>query len=126
MLKKTLLFLFILTMVSCQKSESNTNDDNSKNNKGDAVQELLNLGENEILVATIKTNLGNMEVELFPKQTPKTVENFVGLASKDYYNGIIFHRIIANFWFKVVTQLVVVVVAKVIGEANLMMNLIKV
>lgn len=48
-------------------------------------------------VAVIKTNMGNIELELFAKETPKTVENFVGLANKGYYKGIIFHRVIDNF-----------------------------
>jgi len=48
-------------------------------------------------VAVIKTNMGTIEIELFEKQTPRTVGNFVGLANKGYYNGIIFHRVISNF-----------------------------
>ncbi len=48
-------------------------------------------------VAVIKTNMGTIEIELFAEQTPKTVENFVGLADKGYYNGVIFHRVIKNF-----------------------------
>lgn len=51
----------------------------------------------EITVAVIKTNMGTIEIELFAKETPKTVENFVGLANKGYYNGVIFHRVIDNF-----------------------------
>ena len=48
-------------------------------------------------VAVIKTNMGTIEIELYDKQTPQTVENFVGLAKKDYYNGVIFHRVIDGF-----------------------------
>jgi cyclophilin family peptidyl-prolyl cis-trans isomerase len=48
-------------------------------------------------VAVIKTNMGTIEIELFAKQTPKTVENFVGLANKNYYDGVIFHRVIDGF-----------------------------
>ena len=48
-------------------------------------------------VAVIKTNMGTIEIELFADQTPKTVENFVGLSEKGYYNGVIFHRVIKNF-----------------------------
>ncbi|MDH3267285.1 MAG: peptidylprolyl isomerase [Ignavibacteria bacterium] len=48
-------------------------------------------------VAVIKTNMGTIEIELFADQTPKTVENFVDHAKKDYYNGVIFHRVIPNF-----------------------------
>jgi len=47
--------------------------------------------------ATIKTNYGDIQVQLFPEQAPKSVENFVGLAKKGYYDGIIFHRIIPDF-----------------------------
>lgn len=47
--------------------------------------------------AKIKTNLGEILVQLFPEQAPKTVENFVELAKKGYYNGIIFHRVIPDF-----------------------------
>lgn len=50
-----------------------------------------------MLVAIIETNMGTIEFELFANATPKTVENFVGLANKGYYNGIIFHRVIDNF-----------------------------
>jgi len=49
------------------------------------------------VVAVIKTNMGTIEIELFEKQTPKTVENFIGLANKGYYDGVIFHRVIDNF-----------------------------
>lgn len=48
-------------------------------------------------VAVIQTNMGTIEIELFADKTPKTVENFVGLANKGYYNGVIFHRVIDNF-----------------------------
>ena len=51
----------------------------------------------EMTVAVLKTNMGTIEIELFAKETPKTVENFVGLANKGYYNGVIFHRVIDNF-----------------------------
>ena len=47
--------------------------------------------------ATIKTNFGDIKVQLFPKQAPKSVENFVGLAQKGYYDGIVFHRVIPDF-----------------------------
>ena len=57
----------------------------------------MTLKDNEFLVATIKTNMGDIEIELFADKAPKTVENFVGLATKKYYDGIIFHRVIKDF-----------------------------
>jgi len=54
------------------------------------------VAENEIK-AIIRTNMGDITIKLFPEIAPKTVENFVGLAEKGYYNGIIFHRVIPDF-----------------------------
>ncbi len=48
-------------------------------------------------VAVIKTNMGTIELELFPKEAPKAVENFTKLANEGYYDGVIFHRVIDNF-----------------------------
>lgn len=48
-------------------------------------------------VATISTNHGDIKVNLFGDHAPKTVKNFVDLANKGFYNGVIFHRIIPNF-----------------------------
>lgn len=47
--------------------------------------------------ATIKTNKGDIRVELYADQTPLTVANFVNLAKRGYYDGVTFHRVIANF-----------------------------
>ena len=47
--------------------------------------------------ATIKTNHGDIKIQLFEKQAPMTVENFICLAKKDYYNGTTFHRVINDF-----------------------------
>ncbi len=64
------------------------------------------------LTATFTTNHGDIVVNLFPDHAPKTVDNFVGLAegtkefvdpatgqvaTKPFYDGLVFHRIIANF-----------------------------
>lgn len=46
---------------------------------------------------TISTNHGDIEVELMAKLAPKTVENFLSLVDDGFYDGLIFHRVIANF-----------------------------
>ena len=48
-------------------------------------------------VATIVTNRGTIKLELFEDKTPKTVANFEKLASSGFYNGLKFHRVIADF-----------------------------
>jgi len=47
--------------------------------------------------ANFETSMGNFTIELFEQQAPKTVENFVKLAEKKFYDGVIFHRVIDGF-----------------------------
>jgi peptidyl-prolyl cis-trans isomerase B (cyclophilin B) len=47
--------------------------------------------------ASIKTAYGTMVIELFDKDAPNTVANFEKLAADKYYDGLTFHRVIANF-----------------------------
>ena len=47
--------------------------------------------------ATLHTNHGAIELELFEGEAPKTVENFRKLASDGFYDGVIFHRVIPDF-----------------------------
>jgi peptidyl-prolyl cis-trans isomerase B (cyclophilin B) len=48
-------------------------------------------------VATIETSRGTIVVDLFAKDAPKTVSNFVFLAREGFYDGTIFHRVIPDF-----------------------------
>jgi cyclophilin family peptidyl-prolyl cis-trans isomerase len=47
--------------------------------------------------ATLQTNQGAIELELYPDDAPKTVDNFVKLARDGFYDGVIFHRVIPDF-----------------------------
>lgn len=47
--------------------------------------------------ATFHTTLGDITVELFDKDAPKTVANFVKLAQTGFYDGVLFHRVIPDF-----------------------------
>ena len=49
------------------------------------------------LAAVITTTKGDIHVTLFPAEAPLTVANFVNLAQRGYYDGLKFHRVIANF-----------------------------
>lgn len=49
------------------------------------------------LSATIKTNKGDIKLTLFADKAPVTVMNFINLINHGFYNGLIFHRVIANF-----------------------------
>ena len=48
-------------------------------------------------IVKMSTSMGDIYIRFFEDEAPKTVENFVGLAKKGYYDGIIFHRIIDGF-----------------------------
>ena len=47
--------------------------------------------------ATIATEKGDIEVDLFATDAPKTVQNFVDLAKKGFYDDVVFHRVIPGF-----------------------------
>ena len=47
--------------------------------------------------AQFETNLGSFSVELFEDKAPKTTKNFIDLAEKGFYDGVIFHRVIKDF-----------------------------
>lgn len=53
--------------------------------------------EEKAPVVVLKTNVGKIELKLFPDIAPKAVENFTTHVKNGYYNGLIFHRIIKNF-----------------------------
>ena len=48
-------------------------------------------------IANIKTNLGTIRFELLEEDAPKTTDNFIKLAERGYYDGVIFHRVISGF-----------------------------
>ncbi len=50
-----------------------------------------------MLNATLETNKGAFEVDLFDADAPKTVENFVKLSRDGFYDGVVFHRVIQDF-----------------------------
>jgi peptidyl-prolyl cis-trans isomerase A (cyclophilin A) len=47
--------------------------------------------------ANVQTNQGSFTIELFDDRAPKTTQNFIDLAEKGFYDGIIFHRVIDGF-----------------------------
>ncbi|HEY3250004.1 MAG TPA: peptidylprolyl isomerase [Ignavibacteria bacterium] len=48
-------------------------------------------------IATLLTNRGNIKIELFPNIAPFTVQSFIKLGEKGFYNGTVFHRLVPNF-----------------------------
>lgn len=73
-----------------QSAKPTTSPVSSPTSKGKTMNE-------EKISASIVTEKGTIELELYPKDAPKTVENFVGLAKKGYYDGVTFHRVVDGF-----------------------------
>jgi cyclophilin family peptidyl-prolyl cis-trans isomerase len=57
----------------------------------------MQIDVNKKYIATVETTLGSFKIQLFPQETPKTVNNFIFLSKQGYYNGVIFHRIMKTF-----------------------------
>lgn len=89
MKKLMALFFVLILFISCMNGNSNNQTPQQEQEKP-----VMN---DSTVVAVVKTNMGTIEIELFEKQTPRTVGNFVGLAEKGYYDSVIFHRVIDNF-----------------------------
>lgn len=86
-MKKLFLLFLAITFISTQISFAQKSKSQTQKAKQTKTQ----------LVAVFETNMGKFECELFEDKAPKTVANFVGLAEKCYYDGVIFHRVIDNF-----------------------------
>lgn len=57
----------------------------------------MQIDESKNYAVSIATDRGTIELELYPQHAPQTVNNFVFLAGQGFYDGVTFHRVIANF-----------------------------
>jgi peptidyl-prolyl cis-trans isomerase B (cyclophilin B) len=57
----------------------------------------MKIDVNKAYTATLDTGKGKIVIDLFAKDAPKTVNNFVFLSRQGFYDGLTFHRVIANF-----------------------------
>ena len=57
----------------------------------------MTIDQNKQYTATIKTNYGDIVIQLFPKDAPLAVNSFVFLARQGYFDGVKFHRIVKGF-----------------------------
>lgn len=57
----------------------------------------MQIDPDKTYAVTIETDRGSIELELYPQYAPVTVNNFVFLAGEGFYDGVSFHRVIANF-----------------------------
>lgn len=81
-----------------QQDAYNQNDQQQADQNG-GVNQPADTGSvtQEVRKITIKTAKGEIKLELYPKVAPKTVENFITLTQKGFYNNLIFHRVVPGF-----------------------------
>lgn len=101
--KKVTLFTILLIMLStigCSKTpntNSSNNKDNSKYNIPLSFKYKSEYSGKKPIVTIEMEDGAVIKAELYPDVAPRTVDNFVSLIQKDFYNGLIFHRVIPGF-----------------------------
>lgn len=97
------LTVFLLVQNQGQTSKELANNQMKKinNNQPTATKVVptpkMSIDQNKIYIAELKTTAGTIKISLNAKTTPKTVNNFVYLAKKGFYNNTIFHRVMKGF-----------------------------
>ncbi|MGA2296976.1 MAG: peptidylprolyl isomerase [FCB group bacterium] len=101
--------LFLLTFGGCKKNKVEekphakdtsvaVNQDIDRNKK--VVEPKFSIPKERAIItakAVIYTSKGKIQIGLYGRDAPRTVKNFIGLAKKGYYNGVLFHRIAKKF-----------------------------
>ena len=101
-----ILLLVAILILGCQQSAEvgsdkapTKNEEQTTTGKEQPMTKApeMQIDKNKSYTAKIQTSKGDFELKLFPKEAPKTVNNFVYLAKKGFYDGTIFHRVIKDF-----------------------------
>src|SRR4030042_6426941 len=105
--KKIIFLLSVLIgLAGCQATKEEVSNVNVNENTNVSKQEDFSaiysqLGLEDLLSqyngAILKTNFGNIKVKFYNEDSPLTVNNFLNLAKKGFYNGTKFHRVIRDF-----------------------------
>lgn len=97
--KKMITRIILATVLVFALYQVNIAMKNSKNAENNSTQENITNKEikQENKIVMIETDKGNIKLELFTNDAPKTVENFVKLVSEGFYDGLKFHRVMSEF-----------------------------
>lgn len=96
----TLVLFFTMSLCGLNASVSSDSTDNQKvdkNIKGIKMQSVESTKKASNPIIELKTNMGNIEIELYPEKAPKTVKNFLQYVNNGFYNDTVFHRVIKGF-----------------------------
>ena len=92
-------FIMIVPLAACSSKQSTTLPTTTATvqTRQWSSPPAMQIDASKQYAATIKTNLGDIDVQLFANEDPLTVNNFVFLANQGFYNGVIFHRVLKGF-----------------------------
>lgn len=104
-MNKFLSFVIVFCCACCinlaaQAKEKNSPKETKKEEKKVMQsEELVEVKKDQQVnpIIHMKTEKGEITIELYPQEAPGTVANFIDLVEKDFYNGLTFHRIISGF-----------------------------
>jgi len=90
-----IIFCIAFFRMSTKNNSQNKEVNNAKINTSNQINNSITKNMNHIV--TIKTNMGEIRFATYDADAPKTVNNFITLAQKGFYDGVIFHRVIDGF-----------------------------
>ncbi|GEN33749.1 peptidylprolyl isomerase [Aneurinibacillus danicus] len=98
----TLALAAALTTTACSSNQGQQSSPATGQEQKQPVKQwdkapAMQIDPNKTYIAHVETNKGKFSIELFAKDAPKTVNNFVFLSKENFYDGVIFHRIMKNF-----------------------------
>jgi len=89
--------IFDVKLVSIGSEDMVAGADGVDSDKGNTMADTTEKTGEENRIADIETSMGAMTVELYEARAPNTTSNFIELANRGFYNGLIFHRVIDDF-----------------------------
>lgn len=93
----TTLFLSIILLTGCVSTGDDSEKNAGKSNLNNQLSKMVNDTPQENKTVVLKTNKGDIVVELFNETMPITANNFLRLVEEGFYDGVIFHRVIEDF-----------------------------
>jgi peptidyl-prolyl cis-trans isomerase B (cyclophilin B) len=99
-MKRTLVLIalvLLLLPVACGPQSSDSGDTKPGSEKRWSSPPEMQIDTDKVYEVAIETNRGTIILELYPEHAPKTVNNFVFLTREGFYDGVTFHRVIADF-----------------------------
>jgi peptidyl-prolyl cis-trans isomerase B (cyclophilin B) len=99
-MKRTLVLIalvLLLLLAACGPQSAGSGDTKPGSEKRWSSPPEMQIDTDKIYEVTMETNRGTIVLELYPEHAPKTVNNFVFLTREGFYDGVTFHRVIADF-----------------------------